>query len=207
MVSRALAVFLSAVCAAGGRAAAQRAEPSFGPNFLFVRYASRTALTLYGSYGRGDLLLFAGMVQNPRTEYREAIGGVGLNLPLGNKASAVAATAVASATDSWYAQLYLLPSWTAGRLSVNGTFELYEPLQRAGARQLDVNPCAVLWRLVDRVEVGVAYLLFAQMGGAPTQEAGPTVRVTVPHGSLTSEFFGRIGTGLAEVRLTFQAAP
>jgi hypothetical protein len=191
---------------ASGRAAAQRAEPSFGPNFLSFRYASRTSLSLYAAYGAGNLLLFAGMVQNPRTEYRETAAGLGLNVRLGNGASAVVATAVASARDSWYAQLYLLPDWTAGRLSMNGMLELYEPLERAGARQLDLNPWSVFWRLRDRLQVGAAYLLYTQVGGAPTQEAGPTVRVAVPHGNLTAEYFGRIGQRLTEVRLTFQAA-
>ncbi len=206
MTVRALAVLLCWLSAASGRTAAQLAEHSFGPNFLLFRYASRSSLTLYAAYGEGNLLLFAGMVQNPRTEYRETAGGVGLNVRLGSAASAVVAAAVASAKDSWYAQLYLLPGWTAGRLSVNGTLELYEPLERAGARQLDVNPCSVFWRLSDRLELGAAYLLFAQVGDAPTQEAGPAVRVTVPHGNLTTEFFGKIGKRQTEVRLTFQAA-
>lgn len=206
MTIRALAVLLCWLGAGGGRAAAQLAEHSFGPNFLSFRYASRTSLSLYAAYGEGNLLLFAGMVQNPRTEYRETAGGLGLNVRLGNGASAVVATAVARAKDSWYAQLYVLPDWTAGRLSASGLFELYEPLERAGARQLDVNPCSAFWRLADRLQVGAAYLLFAQVGGAPTQEAGPTVRVMVPHGSLTTEFFIRIGGRQTEVRLTFQAA-
>jgi hypothetical protein len=206
MAFRALALVLSCLSAASGPAAAQLAEHSFGPNFLLFRYASRTSLSLYAAYGEGNLLLFAGMVQNPRTAYRETAGGLGLNVRLGNGASAVVATAVASATDSWYAQLYLLPNWTAGRLSVNGTLELYEPLHRAGARQLDVNPCSAFWRLLDRLEVGAAYLLFSQVGSAPTQEAGPAVRVTVPHGNLTTELFRRISGGPTEVRLTFQAA-
>lgn len=206
MAVRALAVLFCSLSAVSGRAAAQLAEHSFGPNFLSFRYASRTSLSLYAAYGEGNLLLFAGMVQNPRTAYRETAGGLGLNVRLGNGASGVVAAAVASAIDSWYAQLYLLPDVTAGRLSVNGMLELYQPLQQAGARQLDLNPWSVFWRLSDRLQVGAAYLLYAQVGGAPTQEAGPTVRVTVPHGSLTAELFHRFGGSKADVRLTFQAA-
>jgi hypothetical protein len=206
MSVRALAVLLCWLGAANGVAVAQGAEHSFGPNLLFFRYASRTSLSLYAAYGEGNLLLFAGMVQNPRTAYRETAGGLGLNVRLGRAASAVVAAAVASAKDSWYAQLYFLPDWTVGRLSVNGMLELYEPLERAGARQLDVNPCSVFWHVVDRLQVGAAYLLYTQVGGAPTQEAGPTVRVTVPHGNLTAEFFGRFGGRETDVRLTFQAA-
>jgi hypothetical protein len=206
MATRALAVLLCSLSAASGRAAAQLAEHSFGPNFLSFRYASRTSLSLYAAYGEGNLLLFAGMVQNPRTGYRETAGGLGLNVRLGNGASAVVATALASAIDSWYAQLYILPDLTAGRLSVNGMLELYQPLERAGARQLDLNPWSAFWRLSDRLQVGAAYLLYTQVGRAPTQEAGPTVRVTVPHGNLTAEFFDRIGERTTDVRLTFQAA-
>jgi hypothetical protein len=206
MAVRALAVLVCWLGAAHGRAAAQVTEHAFGPNFLSFRYASRTSLSLYAAYGEGNLLLFAGMVQNPRTAYRETAGGLGLNVRLGNGASAVVATAVASAIDSWYAQLYIRPDVTAGRWSVTGMLELYQPLQRAGARQLDLNPWSVFWRMSDRVQVGAAYLLYTQVGGAPTQEAGPTVRVTVPHGNLTAEFFDRIGAGKTELRLTFQAA-
>ena len=206
MATKALAVFLCSLSAAGGRAAGQRAESSFGPNFLSFRYASRTSLSLYAAYGEGNLLLFAGMVQNPRTAYRETAAGLGLNVRLGNGASAVVATAVASAIDSWYAQVYILPDLTAGRLNVNGMLELYQPLERAGARQLDRSPWSAFWRLSDRLQVGAAYLLYTQVGAPPPRKAGPTVRVTVPHGNLTAAFFDRIGERKTEVRLTFQAA-
>jgi hypothetical protein len=206
MAGRALAVLFCGLSTASGPAAAQIAEPPFGPNFLSFRYASRTSLSLYAAYGQGNLLLFAGMVQNPRSGYRETAGGVGLNVRLGSGASAVVATAVASAIDSWYTQLYLLPDLTAGHLSVNGMLEVYEPLERAGARQFDVNPCSLFWRLSDRLQLGTAYLLYTQVGAAPRQEAGPTVRVTVPHGNLTAEFFRPIGGRETDVRLTFQAA-
>ena len=99
------------------------------------------------------------MVQNPRTAYRETAGGLGVNVPLGKTANVVVATAAASATDSWYAQLYQLPTWSAGRLRVRATAELYQPLEASGAQQFDLSPCSVLWRTRGSVQVGAAYLL------------------------------------------------
>jgi hypothetical protein len=75
MADRALALLFCGLSTASGPAAAQIAEPSFGPNFLSFRYASRTSLSLYAAYGQGNLLLFAGTVQNPRSGYRERRAG------------------------------------------------------------------------------------------------------------------------------------
>jgi hypothetical protein len=205
-LGRGIAVALLGLTALGRSGVAQSALDSLHPNFLLFRYASRTALLLYGAYGQGRTLLVFGMVQNPRTSYRETVGGVARNVPFGKKANVVVATAAASATDSWYAQLYLLPTWSAGRLMVRATAELYQPLQASGAQQFDLSPCSVLWRTRGSLQVGAAYLLYSQVGGAPLQEAGPTVRVGVPNGTLTAELLRRFGTPLADVRLTFEAA-
>jgi hypothetical protein len=197
-------LFVFATWGASVRAQAPGDSPR--PNFLYFRYASRTALALYAGYGAGNAYLVFGMIENPRSDYREIIGGLGLNVRLAKTASVFVATAAASATDSWYAQFYLLPNWTLGRLAVGGTVELYQPLQARGAQQLDVSPCTVLVRSVGRVEVGAAYLLFSQVGGAPLEEAGPAARIAVPAGTVTLELLRRLGASSGDVRVTFQAS-
>jgi hypothetical protein len=49
MAIRAVAILFCCLSAASGRAAAQLAAPSFGPNFPLFRYASRTSLSLYAA--------------------------------------------------------------------------------------------------------------------------------------------------------------
>jgi hypothetical protein len=205
-IGRISGAVLCALATWGTKAIAQAPGDSLRPNFLYFRYASRTALALYGAYGAGNAFLVFGMIENPRSDYREIIGGLGLNVRLTKSASIFVATAAASATDSWYAQLYLLPNWTLGRLAVGGTVELYQPLQARGAQQLDVSPWTVLVRSVGRVEVGAAYLLFSQVGGAPLQEAGPAARIAVPAGTVTLELLRRLGASSGDVRVTFQAS-
>jgi len=103
--------------------------------FIDFRYASHTSLTLFGGYqvtGAGDMLL-VGMLQNPRTEYREIVAGVAR--PLGARPwSATIALAGAYASDGWYGQLYLFPALTLAPVAVGGVVLAYEPLEREGAR-------------------------------------------------------------------------
>lgn len=205
-IGRTSGAVLFALASWGTSTRAQAPGDSPRPNFLYFRYASRTALALYAAYGAGNEFLVFGMIENPRSDYREIIGGLGLNVHLAKTANVFVATAAASATDSWYAQLYLLPNWTLGRLAVGATVEFYQPLQARGARQLDVSPWTVMVRAVGRVEVGAAYLLFSQVGGAPLEEAGPAARVAVPAGTVTLELLRRLGASSGDVRVTFQAS-
>jgi hypothetical protein len=176
------------------------------PNFLFFRYASATSFSLYGAYGKGNALLVFGMVQNPRSTYHEIAAGLGWNVTAGDHASMVVAGTVSRASDSWYGQLYLLPSLSVGRVSVNGSLEFYQPLSSAGAHQLDVNPWSVLVRTVGGVKVGGSYLLYGQVGAAPLQEAGPAVLFPVPNGTIQAEWLRRFGKPVNDVRVTFQAS-
>ena len=46
------------------------------PSFVFARYATASAASLYGARGFGPVGGFVGMVQNRKTQYRELIAGM-----------------------------------------------------------------------------------------------------------------------------------
>src|SRR5213080_2572964 len=46
------------------------------PSFVFARYATASAASLYGARGFGPVGGFVGMVQNRKTQYRELIAGI-----------------------------------------------------------------------------------------------------------------------------------
>src|SRR5207245_8382509 len=46
------------------------------PSFVFARYATASAASLYGARGFGPVGGFVGMVQNRKTQYREVIAGM-----------------------------------------------------------------------------------------------------------------------------------
>lgn len=174
-------------------------------NFLFFRYASHTSLALYASYGDGSTLLVAGMIQNPRSGYHEIDGAFGRVVNIGSNFSNVIAVGVVSASDSWYAPIYWLPSYALGRLHLNGSFEYYEPLQHQGARQLDANPFTAMVRTVGPLQVGAAYLLYTQVASVPTHEWGPAARLPVPNGTVQLEWLLRPRSAATDLRLTFQS--
>lgn len=181
---------------------AQGLAPSAGPSFMIARFASRGALTFYGGYRVGPAFGFVGMVQNPRTQYREALAGVGRNVMAENGNGVTVGLAGAYASDGWYAQLYLLPALRTGPFDFNATIEFYEPLERDGARQIYTTPANGYLVLSNRLAVGATYLLSAQHGQAAGHAAGPSVRLTIPRGSLTLDLVGKVTRAHDEVRLT-----
>jgi hypothetical protein len=66
-----LALMLSLVAAGAARAEDAAAPRLDTTSFLFARYASRNASALYAGYGWGSAGVFFGMVEKPRSGYRE----------------------------------------------------------------------------------------------------------------------------------------
>ena len=174
-------------------------------NFLYFRFATHTSLAMYAAYGEGNNLLVAGMIQNPRSGYHEIDGAVGRVVNVGSHFSAVLAVGVTSASDSWYAPVYLLPTVNFGRVTLNGSLEYYQPLQHVGARQFDLTPLTLMARTVGHFEVGGAYLLYTQVASVPTWEAGPAARMAIPNGTVQLEWMLRPRSGATDLRLTFQS--
>ena len=174
-------------------------------SFLFARWASRNASALYAGYGWGSAGVFFAMVENPRTGYREVIGGAMSRLARGGQSLTVG-LAAADASDSDYLQLYLVPSLSHGAWSLEGTLETYEPLQSAGIRQLELNPLTLLRRVGRRAGVGASYVLSLAPGAAARHRGGPALRVEVPRGALQLELLAGLQNAKDELRIGFQAS-
>jgi len=175
------------------------------PSFLYARYATSSSSSLYVGYTLGPAALVFGAVVNPRTGYRELIGG-GVSRAMWGRQSITVAFAAAEATESRYLQGYLLPAFALGRVSISGTLELYEPLESGGTRQFDVNPGTVLLRVTDRVALGGCYALGLTSGAGPRHRAGPVLQLAIPRGALTLELLRGVARAKSEVRMSIEAA-
>ncbi len=173
-------------------------------SFIFSRYATATSFSLYGGYGPGRGFGFVGLVQNPRSGYRESLVGAGWRV--GTKGALTVALAAASASDGWYAQLYVLPSLAIGPLAASTTIEVYEPLDDRGARQFYFNPLTIVAPLAGGVAVGGTGLFFSQAGTVPGYGAGPALQVRIPRGSVTLDLIAGRRPMRDEMRLSFFAA-
>lgn len=104
------------------------------------------------------------------------LGGVGRRVgrePVG----AIIAVAASLAPDAWYAQVYLFPTLSLGRMTVSGTAVWYEPLEAGGVRQFYLNPLTATVPVGRHVEAGVSDVLAVQAGAPANNMAGPTLRL------------------------------
>ncbi len=202
-MSERLAMVALSLSLLAGTAAAQEAG---APGFVLARYASRSALGFYAGYPAGPLLAVVGMIQNPRTGYREAIVGAGTHLVATGGLDVVGTVAAANTTDGWFTQLYLLPSWHAGPVDLAATVESYLPLGRAGVRELDVSPATVIATLSRDVGVGATWVLSAPAGGDRHQALGPAVQLAIPRGAVRLDLLRGFGGAGSELRVTVQCA-
>lgn len=156
-------------------------------SFFFARYATVSASAMYVGYSFGPVGFVAGLVESPKTTYRELIAGGYTRFGVANQ-GATAAVAFASASDAPYLQIYLNPSLHAGRLALSGSLEQYVPLDEQGTWELDFNPATLLIRLHRFVSVGGVYTVAMPTGGVSKQRAGPALQIDIPHGALNVEF-------------------
>lgn len=182
-----------------------QAAASPHPSFIFFRYASLTSLSLYGAYGQGRWLGFFGMIQNPRTGYREIAGGVGATVALSRHLGGLIGLAAANASDGWYGQLYLQSNIRFGRLGTYVSLAYYQPAEAAGSHQLKLNPGLILWRVLRRLEAGGAYVYLGSDGSRDIHQLGPAVQISVPNGRASLELLKRLQDVRFDLRMTFQA--
>ncbi len=187
-------------------AGAAAAQDDRLPGFVLARYASRTALGFYAGYPAGPVLAVVGMIQNPRTQYREAIVGAGAQLLAAGGLDVVGTVAAANTSDGWFTQLYLLPAWRAGPVVAAATLEYYVPLGRSGARELDVAPATLIANLTRDLGVGATWVLAAPAGGERRQALGPALQVAIPRGTMRLDWLRGFGGEASEVRVTVQCA-
>jgi len=144
----------------------------------------------------------AGMVQNPRTGYREAIIGGGWQAdPQG-----ALTLAAANTSGGWFAQVYALPSVRVGSVTLDATVEGYLPLGGRGVGELDISPAVALIEVAPAAGVGAAYHLSAPAVGAPGYAADPALRVTVAHCAATLELLRGIARASSELRFTIKTS-
>lgn len=167
-----------------------------GLDFAVARYASRSAHTLYAGYRVGTGLVFAGVLQNPRTAYREAMVGVGR--PVGPVTIGVA---VATTSDGDYLQLYLMPDVARGPVAFDATISAQRRFT-GDAVEVSVAPANVLVRLAGAWSVGASWTLGATLGVGATQALGPAVTLAVPGGRLGLHLLHGVGARADEVWLS-----
>src|ERR1041385_7490576 len=100
--------------------------------FISTRYDAHTSSNIFIGYQIGKFLPMGALVSNPRTTYRDHLLGLAHFGSISPSVGLTWAVAGAKAIDSWYGQLYVLPSITVGRLTYDAQFELYVPLQTQG---------------------------------------------------------------------------
>jgi hypothetical protein len=173
-------------------------------SFIVARYATVSSASLYAGYGFGPAGIVVGAVDNPRSGYRELIGGMVSRLVWGAQALTVA-VASADAPEGMYLETYLVPSLSLGSVSMGGTIEWYLPLERGAVHQLDVNPIGVTVAVTERLGIGGLYTIALARGAAPSQRAGGVVQVAVPHGAVRVELLRNVVRSRAELRFGLEA--
>ena len=153
--------------------------------FISTRYDSRTSSNIYVGYTVGPVTPMIALVSNPRTTYREHIVGVVRFETFSEHLGLTYAVAGAKAIDSWYGQLYALPSVSFGRLKYDATFELYLPLEEAGVHQFGMNPGNLMFDLTPSVAIGGVGVWASQSNAPHNFGAGPSLKVRIPRGSIT----------------------
>src|SRR5438874_2926457 len=195
-------VFMSAATA---QQAERRELQLRASSFVFARYASGSASVLYAGRGLGPIGGFVGMVQNPKTQYRELIVGSYTQLNW-SRQSVLVGVGYADASDSQYLQTYITPSFASGRLSLSTTLEWYEPLGRAGVRQLDMNPVSLAVRMSDHLWAGAAYTVALGDHATARHRMGPVLEWATRHDKLRVEVLHRTVGATVEVRAVIVAA-
>ena len=160
---------------------------------------------MYAAYSLGRAAAVFGMVVNPRTDYHELIAGGVMRVAHPHGSTLIALTA-ADASDAWYLQLYVVPSITVGIASFGGTLEFYQPLERAGTYDLDVNPINALIRVARGVNAGASYRIGLAEGAVRKQAAGLMIQTGIPRGAITVEWLAGLSRLHGDVRASLNAA-
>lgn len=200
-------VALTALGALAVPAGAQQetARSEAGPGYLEFRFASESAIALYAGYTAGPVLLVVGMLQNPRTDYEEILGGAIVTVFANDRAELLVAPAVASSNVGWYAQGYLLPALWLGPLELSGTFQFGLPFEEPGYRNAYVSPLNAWVDALPFVDVGAAWYAAFEEGYGSFHALGPALRVPIPNGAVILEHPIGFGDVKSELRATVRA--
>lgn len=200
VVGRALQLAAGCWLMAVGRLQAQEYTPH---GFLSTRYDSRTSSNMYFGYRMGPVTPMIALVSNPRTTYREHLVGVLRNQTFTPSLGFTWAVAGAKAIDSWYGQIYALPSVSFGKLKYDATFELYVPLKEAGVHQFGMNPGNLMYDVHPKVAIGAVGVWASQSNAPHSFGAGPSLKLRVPKGSITLDGVMGVTRWESEWRVSF----
>lgn len=197
-----LSVLCSLVSVLSSRLSAQ--DTTYAPHgFISMRYDSWTSSNIYVGYVVGPVRLMGALVSNPRTGYREHILGVVKPVEINSHVSFTFAVAGAKAVDAWYAQYYVLPSFTLGPVELNGTFEQYIPLEEAGITQYGFNPANLFVSVNKRFRVGGVAVWAAATDIPHVFGAGPSAQIRIPQGYFTVDGVMGVTRYESEWRVSF----
>lgn len=201
--SRVAGAVLALLLGAGVRAVVAQSSDYQPHGFISTRYDTHTSSNIFIGYQIGKFLPMGALVSNPRTTYREHLLGLAHFGSISPRVGLTWAVAGAKAIDSWYGQLYVLPSVTVGRLKYDAQWELYVPLQEQGVHQLAMNPGNLMFEVDRHFAIG-AVGVWSEQTGAPYQVgAGPSVKIRVPKGSITLDGVLGVTRWDSEARVTF----
>jgi hypothetical protein len=187
MISR-VRIAVVSVLALTAPSVARSQEAEAAPWALFsVRYDTRTSDFIYAAYGYGHAFAMVGALQNPRSGYTELLGAVGSTFAIRDGPTQSVAIGAARASDSWYAQLYYLPSLHRGPVWIRATSELYLPLSRTGTLQFSVSPLSATVPIFSSLDGGVAMDVSASRGARTSSAIGPELRLTLPKAVLGTD--------------------
>jgi hypothetical protein len=202
-----LGILVGAISVLGSdAAAAQDRDSAPRTTFVLARYGTRSSRALYAGYGTATWQGILAVIENPRTEYREALVGLARALTLPSGQGVTLAVAMADASDALYTQVYIVPTLSWGSLALSGTGEIYAPLQRRGAFQYYLNPLSMHVSSGSRLQFGTSYVMAGQTQQPLSQALGPSVKTAVPHAAVTLDWLVGLAAYRSEVRLTFQSA-
>lgn len=190
-------------CSVGIRPVVAQQSLEAPHGFISTRYDTHTSSNMYFGMTFGPVTPMIALVSNPRTTYREHLVGVVRFETISPHFGLTYAVAGAKAIDSWYGQLYVLPSVSVGRLSYDATFELYVPLQAQGVHQLAMNPGNVMLAVDKHLSIGAVGVWSSQTGAPYEVGAGPSVKLKLPRGSLTLDVPLGVTRWDSEGRITF----
>ena len=187
-------------------AAAQDSGQASHPWFVYLRDGGKSPLYAFAGYSFGRPAVMAGVIVDTPNDYTEYVAGAGVNLFAANGNGTSLFALGSKASDSWYLEVYALPSVSRGRCGATGFAGLYLPLEAQGVGQYFLDPVTLLCRVHARIAVGGSYTIY-KIAGLPAREgAGPALQVTLPPGSLTLDALASLANFTRELRLTLQFA-
>jgi len=171
---------------------------------VYLRDGGQSPLYTFAGYSFGRPVLMVGAIVDSPNDYAEYLAGAGVNLFAASGNGASLLVLGSKATDSWYLEVYGLPTLTAGRLSATGFAGLYIPVESRGVRQYFLDPVTVLCRVHRWFALGGSYTVYKIAGLPARHGAGPAVQITLPSGSATIDALAGISSFTDELRLTLQ---